>query len=465
MMFKLLRLEDRIVLDGAAPGEVLKQSSFADLDHDDTFSAFQHNRSAFENDISEPLLTADAIGAETYPDETNILLISSDIADDDVLSGAVADDVILIRYNAGETDLKDLSSLINDALAGKKADSIGFALHSSDAGLQLTRGENVSAQSLTQDIDHLSFWQDIGDMLADGGRIDLLSCNIAGTAEGDALLAALEDISGKNVAASDDASGNAPDGDWILESANIDAAKIYFDADALADFEGLLAVPEQNNPYPSDFGGSSGFLMNEGAEINYPLFSHFRDPADPAATLVFENVSKMAVEPFMGDTGWLTLTTDGYLQGTVPGTSGDATVYEYTIGFDVKSGTDTLAGQSFTLKDGNTAPALDGITALPDLEITQGAAFSASLVDYFNDAETGKNLFFTDNNPPGGDTSWLTFNSDGTVSGTVPNDGVKYTLNFTVSDGLGGTVTESLTLQTANTAPYPTGALPTIDIT
>ena len=73
------------------------------------------------------------------------------------------------------------------------------------------------------------------------GRIDLLACDLAETKGGVDFVNALEKETGINVAASTDATGNVKNGgDWILETDDVDALDIYFDADKIKAFDGVL---------------------------------------------------------------------------------------------------------------------------------------------------------------------------------------------------------------------------------
>merc|ERR1711934_739442 len=68
------------------------------------------------------------------------------------------------------------------------------------------------------------------------GRIDILACNLA--ADGgkkNELVLQLEELTGFNVCASDDLTGDkAQNGDWILETDGVDAAKWYFEGEKLS---------------------------------------------------------------------------------------------------------------------------------------------------------------------------------------------------------------------------------------
>lgn len=265
-MFKLLKLEDRIVLDGAAIGDLMDEAQAHDQREDmlqemaqardgDSPDGDGADGDAHDFDTHEPLFIDDGF-MEDAPDSqeadgVRVLVISSELEDGDDLASAVKDGVIVVEYDAEKTGLDDLAKLIDEALGDQKADSIAFASHNSgDGEIQLTQPDRLSAP------EYQDFWKQIGELVEDGGRIDLLACNVVEDAEGERFLSSLEEYSGTNVAASTDKTGNeAYGGDWVLEEPDgVDVQDSYFDAEKLERFEGLLDgdPPDSNIP---DFGG------------------------------------------------------------------------------------------------------------------------------------------------------------------------------------------------------------------
>ncbi len=253
-MFKIRRLEDRIVLDGAGMLDLVDELDDQDftgaMDGADGDAPDDADAGADDSGIdgTEPLFLAD--GEDVGADEgVHVLVISSDLQQADDLAAAAKDGVIVVEYDPAETDVEGLANLIHESLGGQEADSIAFATHNEGASLPLAEGAVTNLDSLETDTEVQSFWKAVGGELSDGGRIDLLACNVVEDESGEAFVAKLEDISGANVAASVDATGNeAYGGDWVLETDDIDLQKTYFDADALDDVEGTLAVPVLQNP-------------------------------------------------------------------------------------------------------------------------------------------------------------------------------------------------------------------------
>ncbi|GBC61692.1 hypothetical protein DENIS_2654 [Desulfonema ishimotonii] len=243
-MFRLLKLEERIVLDGAAVLDALDADQAQDVHDQAIQDAADDAGDAHDADTgidSQEPLFLDALEAVQEDAGLNVLVVSSDVSDGDDLAAAAKDDVLVVRYDAESTDLDQLADLIAGALDGQKADSIAFAAHSgNDASIYLTDSDVTTAASL-DDADQQAFWTAVSGNLADDGRIDLLGCDVVKGDDGEALLSGLEDLTGTNVAASSDATGNdAYGGDWVLESDGVDIAGTYFDADRLEAFDGVL---------------------------------------------------------------------------------------------------------------------------------------------------------------------------------------------------------------------------------
>ena len=230
-MFKLVKLEERIVLDGAAMVDALDVIHEQDEHEVDAAESAHEAQDGAEGhaddsgfDVEAPLFADSVDGGDS--EGVHVLVLSSDVEDGDDLLAAVKDDVTVVRYEMEDGDLGALSDRIEEALGGRSADSIAFAGHTPPA---------------SADADGVAFWETIGGMVAEDGRIDLLGCGVVGDDEGEAYVAEIESISGVNVAASIDDTGNeAYGGDWVLESDGVDIQGTYFDAERLQAFDGVL---------------------------------------------------------------------------------------------------------------------------------------------------------------------------------------------------------------------------------
>ncbi|SCA62932.1 hypothetical protein SCG7109_AF_00140 [Chlamydiales bacterium SCGC AG-110-M15] len=232
MPLRITPLEERVVLDAAALTELF-----------------------FINEHMDDSADSDAyIDASSFDDEAmatpRLLVISSQVPNPEDLINAAQEDTRIVYYDAETTSLQNLSEEIASALGGHKASSIAFINHGSAEGLfHLTNHAVISNETLENDPRMLVFWRHVGSNLVDEGRIDLLACDLAASSEGRELIESLEMISGFDVAASEDLTGNSPyKADWILETDGIDAAITYFDIGLLEAWEGTLAVPLASEP-------------------------------------------------------------------------------------------------------------------------------------------------------------------------------------------------------------------------
>jgi hypothetical protein len=234
MRFRIIPLEERVVLDAAGVYEL-----FSLDDYQDDFS---------DTDFLLDGQDADATG-NIHRDNVTLLVVSSQTSDPEGLIRATRTDVEIVYFDAESTTLEKLSHDIADTLAGRDATSIGFANHGDEGEFYLIPGEAITKDTLKEPKVQI-FWQRIASFLGDDGRIDLLSCNLAGSEDGLDLVHGIEDLTGFNVAASTDTTSSNPFvGNWDLETDGINAAVLYFDAGLIDAWEGSLS-----SPHASDYG-------------------------------------------------------------------------------------------------------------------------------------------------------------------------------------------------------------------
>lgn len=208
---------------------------------------------------------------------TKLLLISDEVDDGDDLARAAADDVAVLRFDPTTTDLDKLLGRIDAIMDGRPAESLALAVHDQGAGrFHLTGDHSVTLTNLARSQELRDFFVSLGERVEEDGRLDLLSCRLAGNEEGDFLRATIEGLSSRTVAASTDATGTpGHGGDWFLEAGGVDAGATYFDAEDLEDFGALLTSEQRldagligtdpNAPPPGDSFG--GFSHRFGAAI------------------------------------------------------------------------------------------------------------------------------------------------------------------------------------------------------
>ncbi len=111
-MFKLRRLEERIVLDGAAIVDAVNEIELNDA-HDAQMEFYADDAGNVEE---WDYFGAAAGVADVEESGVHVLVVSSDIADSGDLAAAAKDDVVVVRYDASDTSLEDLADLIEELL-------------------------------------------------------------------------------------------------------------------------------------------------------------------------------------------------------------------------------------------------------------------------------------------------------------------------------------------------------------
>ncbi len=243
MRTRLMRLEERVVLDAAVPTDGAGGTDHATLPASSPAEAGPpaaapvHGLAQFSPDGESPVA---APGTPTVP--ARLLIISDDIDQADALAAARAGHVQLLQLDHDTTTLEDLLAQIQLAVGDTPVESIALATHGRGPGELIVTGDHVVDADSLGIPSVQAFWRGIAQCIEPGGRIDLLGCDVADNAAGARLLHVLEQLTGVNLAASDDPTGNEADGgDWVLESDRIDVAGQYFDAGRLSQFRETLA--------------------------------------------------------------------------------------------------------------------------------------------------------------------------------------------------------------------------------
>ena len=177
-----------------------------------------------------------------------VLVVSSNVGDVNKLVSAASSDTKVVVYDSKHVTLDTLLQQIQSVLGSAKADNIGFVNEGEPGQFILAQNILVSEQSLTTDVGLRSFWNHVGALVNDHGRVDFLSCSFTQKDEGtlhllDSLLEGGNPSHVINVAASTDRTGNAAEhGNWTLETGGINAAAVYFVSDQLDEWTGSLST-------------------------------------------------------------------------------------------------------------------------------------------------------------------------------------------------------------------------------
>ena len=243
-MLKLMKLENRIVLDGAALAAVAEAVDHAD-DGDATHEGGNYAPEPAETGyIGDAAADAAALLADPAVDSepVDVILIADSLPDPDALAAAADADARVIIYDAENDSGEDVVNQVvrlSEEL-GRPVGSVTLLSHGDDGGFTVGN-EAVTAETVDQ-LD--SSWRALNGVMAEDGRIFLFGCNAGGQGDGQALLDGLAAATGADVFASDDITGNG--GDWDLEVAadgSTPAVDVPLQTDLLGDYLGVLAAP------------------------------------------------------------------------------------------------------------------------------------------------------------------------------------------------------------------------------
>lgn len=140
---------------------------------------------------------------------------------------------------------KDAISQITQVLAGcKDITSVALFTHGSEASLQLGHTQ-LDAQTISQYAKDLQDW---AKALAPGADLLFYGCNVAVGQAGKAFVQQLHQLTGADIAASDDLTGGAIGGDWELECqiGEIETSAVL-NTKAAEAYTATLATSKENN--------------------------------------------------------------------------------------------------------------------------------------------------------------------------------------------------------------------------
>jgi hypothetical protein len=295
-----MRLEERIVLDAAGAATASQTDPTKDQSASSSSSLADAAKVAADSSSSSSSAanaaatpTADAQTASTANKDSGpvrVLVVDSNADPSEALAAAALSNVLTVTYDGDHATPDQILAAIKTALNGRQAESIAFAAHELGAGrFHLAGSATVSDDSLSNDASMQAFWREVGSLVTDTGRVDLLNCGLSATLEGAVVVADLEALTGRSVASSCDATGSADaGGDWILEVGDVNLVGTYFDADRLASFHGTLEAESIVSGSTGSVGDSFGKSVSISG--NYAVIGAYLDDTkatDAGAAYIF----------------------------------------------------------------------------------------------------------------------------------------------------------------------------------
>eukprot|EP00793_Prasinoderma_coloniale_P002430 PRCOL_00001912-RA len=195
---------------------------------------------------------------------TTAILISSRMKNPPLLIDAVKDGTVcVLYYNFYTSTPEGLLQRLREALRGARMRSLALMTHGKPGAIGLTQGTRTHLQSLKERPELRAFWCALAsEFVQPEGRIDLLSCSVAGSKEGVRLVDRLEGMTNLNFAASDDVTRA---GNFVLETDGVNAGEVYFDVPKLNKWTGTAFLGAHGAAAAAD-GAPAGAAAARGAD-------------------------------------------------------------------------------------------------------------------------------------------------------------------------------------------------------
>jgi hypothetical protein len=406
---------------------------------------------------------------------------------DDIRARVDANTVVIVYLDSASDGLGQIS----DYLAGVSGISAIHVISHGIAGNLQLGTQVLNEHNINQFKEQLVGWQSALDADAD---ILLYGCDLAANQSGVNFLRQLSDLTGADVAASNDLTGNGrADADWVLEEkiGKIEAQSLFAANEPMA-WQGTLAdvvyvsLPAANNPATISSTNHVGQTFQNNTS-NYTVdqisIQLLKAPGAALQTITVElrndwhgaviATASISSASLTDTFQWvnfdfaetnLWVNTPYWVRISSTGTDGlISTAYSigntYNNGIYIENGNGD-GGRELALRvadsDGiNAAPTV--ANTIPNQSVNEGTPLNYSFpVNTFNDPD-GDNLSYTaklaDGNPL---PAWLTFNQATRTFSGVADDGNVGTLNIrvTATDGNGLSVFDDFNL-TVNDLPEP----------
>ena len=141
--------------------------------------------------------------------ERELVIINSSIRDKDAFIDEAGKNADILILDPADDAMDQINEFLDEQ--DTKYSSVHVITHG-NAGYFLLNGEVVTAEKVAQDP---ASWAAIGEHLTEDADIMLYSCNLTGNMEGQALAAQIANLTGADVAASSNITGDG--GDWQFE--------------------------------------------------------------------------------------------------------------------------------------------------------------------------------------------------------------------------------------------------------
>ncbi|MBF0621228.1 MAG: DUF4347 domain-containing protein [Magnetococcales bacterium] len=230
-------LEPRLMFDGALSlvADLFIDTDISESDASETdFDTLENSQHT--NEITERITTLAGITETETQSNRQLLIIDASVSDTDSLTQRFSPDTHVIILPNSITPLEDIA---NQLVESEPFDQIHIVSHGAPGVLTLG-GQHIDSTALNHASAALIQWQ---NSLNNDADILLYGCDVAKGDTGITFVETLAHLTGADVAASVDATGNAAqDGDWDLEQKTGDVTPLSNSAiQALTTYQYLLA--------------------------------------------------------------------------------------------------------------------------------------------------------------------------------------------------------------------------------
>jgi Tol biopolymer transport system component len=329
-----------------------------------------------------PLLLQADVGGLVVPLSINrssqasqsLLFVDGGVADYQTLVAGVSSDTEVHLLDSSQ----DAVTQITNTLLGRSGiSSLHIVSHGEAGGLDFgSRRLNLS--DLPEYAAQLQSWS---KALSDDADILLYGCNVAQGEVGKAFTSILSQLTGADVAASDDLTGSsAQSGNWTLEvNTGQIAASLAFQSSVLSNYQPVLAVDLLSRADPTIPNDSASGSINPGSISSDGRYVVFTSGPDNLVTNDSNGATDVFVRDLMTDTTTLvstTGTTSGNNSSSAPVVSADGRYVAFTSTASNLVANDTNNTQDVFVRD-----LVNGTTTLVSTTGTaSGNSYSANPV-------------------------------------------------------------------------------------
>ncbi len=199
--------------------------------------------SSSTTEVADQTVSTSEKSADSKVDEVrhvNFVLIDDSLNDIDKLIKSLGSDTEYYVFDHNTQSAADVLKAVTEWSSANNAqiDSLSILSHGVSGSFQL--GDQwISESNLSTSA---SAWQELGKVLSADASVNIFSCNVAATTDGQALINDVAKLTGATTYASTDYTGYG--GDWVLEASSTGAAASSWqnplDTSALADWKGEL---------------------------------------------------------------------------------------------------------------------------------------------------------------------------------------------------------------------------------